>query len=92
MIHSIAFLEQGECVEKLGMMKNGHIFIFVSPHESNAEKCTFFSHQNKGFINYDFCRNWAVRNPTGTPAGTPVITKKVDPTLTGEGINTKTKG
>jgi hypothetical protein len=22
--------------------------------------------QNKGFINYIFCRNWAVRNPAGT--------------------------
>ena len=25
-----------------------------------------FPHQNKGFINFVFCRNWAVRNPVGT--------------------------
>ena len=24
------------------------------------------SPKNKGFINYVFCRNWAVRNPAGT--------------------------
>ena len=24
------------------------------------------THHNKGFINYVFCRNWAVRNPAGT--------------------------
>ena len=23
----------------------------------------YLKHQNKGFINYVFCRNWAVRNP-----------------------------
>ena len=24
------------------------------------------SNQNKGFLNYVFCRSWAVRNPAGT--------------------------
>ena len=27
---------------------------------------TKFPQQKKGFMNYLFCRNWAVRNPSGT--------------------------
>ena len=27
---------------------------------------TLLPYQNKGFVNYVFCNNWAVRNPAGT--------------------------
>ena len=47
-------------------MKNNHISTFPFLSASNAEKPTYYSHHNKGFINYLFCRNWAVRNPSGT--------------------------
>ena len=45
--------------------KNLYTFPFLQ--ESNKEKDHHSSfHQNKGFINHSFRRNWAVRNPTGT--------------------------
>ena len=36
-----------------------------------------FSHHNKGFINYVFCRNWAVRNPAGTTLDSSLVNKQV---------------
>ena len=36
-----------------------------------------FSHQNTGFINYVFCRNWAVRNPAGTRLDSSLVNKQV---------------
>ena len=50
----IAFLEERECVEKIVRMKDG------------LETPSKFTNNNKGFINYVFCRNWAVRNSGGT--------------------------
>ena len=37
-----------------------------------------FSHQNKGFINYVFCRNRAVRSPAGTRLDSSLVNKLVD--------------
>ena len=35
--------------------------------------------KNKGFINYVFCRNWAVRNPAGTRLdSSSLVNKQVD--------------
>ena len=35
--------------------------------------------KNKGFINYVFCRNWAVRNRTGTMLdSSSLVNKQVD--------------
>ena len=64
MHHSIAFLEERECVEKQCR---------AMPPQ--------FSHHNKGFINYVFCRNWAVRNPAGTRLDSSLVKKQVDPPL-----------
>ena len=36
-----------------------------------------FSYHNKGFINYVFCRNWAVRNPAGTRLDSSLVNKQV---------------
>ena len=36
-----------------------------------------FSHHNKGFINYTFCRYWAVRNPAGTRLDSSLVNKQV---------------
>ena len=36
-----------------------------------------FPHQNKGFINYVFCRNWAVRNHAGTRLDSSLVNKQV---------------
>ena len=37
-----------------------------SPLKQCRATSPLFSHQNKGFINYVFCRKWAVTNPAGT--------------------------
>ena len=64
MLIFIAFMEEREYVERLGRMDNGLVSTFHFLHSSNGEK-PFFNH-NKGFLNYAFCRDWAVRNPAGT--------------------------
>ena len=42
-----------------------------------SEASPNFPHQNKGFINYVFCRNRAVRNPAGTRLESSLVTKQV---------------
>ena len=44
---------------------NGLVYTFLQASNSEKHK-PIFSHHNKGFINYSFCRNRAVRNPAGT--------------------------
>ena len=44
MLLFIAFLQEWECVEKLGRMKNGLVSTFPFLHASNAEKPHFSSH------------------------------------------------
>ena len=39
-----------------------------------------FSHHDKGFINYVFCRNLAVRNPAGTRLDSSLVNKQVGQT------------
>ena len=47
--------------------------------ESNAQKHhRIFRNQNKGFINHSFCRNGAVRNPTGTRLESSLVNEQVD--------------
>ena len=41
-----------------------HIFLFQM--QAMQRNPTWFSHHNKGSINYAFCTNWAVRHPAGT--------------------------
>ena len=65
MVLCIAFLEKSEREEKLGTMKNEIVSTSFLIRASNPYKPQF-SHHNKGFINFVFCRNWAVRNPAGT--------------------------
>ena len=62
----IVYLEERKCVEKAWMDRNRHIYTFPFLHASNVENPTYYSHQNKGFINYVFCRNRAKRNPAVT--------------------------
>ena len=63
MVHLfVTFLEERGCVEVMLMMQNGLVPTFPFLHAINADK----HHHNKGFINYVFCRKWAVRNPAGT--------------------------
>ena len=38
----------------------------IPPGRQEREAPPNFPKKNKGFINYVFCRNWAVRNPAGT--------------------------
>ena len=40
-------------------------------------KAPQFSHHNKCFINYVFCRNWAVRNPAVTRLDSSLVNKQV---------------
>jgi hypothetical protein len=47
-----------------------HHFSFLilplSSRKALKRSTTQSPNQNKGFLNYVFCRNWAVRNLTGT--------------------------
>jgi hypothetical protein len=61
-----AFSKERECEEKLGSMKNGYVSHFPLFNASNAKKSPYFYQHKKDFIIKVFCRNWAVRNPTGT--------------------------
>ena len=38
---------------------------------------TYQGQLKKGFINYVFCRNWAVRNPAGTRLDSSLVNKQV---------------
>ena len=50
--------------------------------KQRRENPPYFSHTNKGFINYIFCRNWAVRNPAGTRLdSSSLVNKQVDDLL-----------
>ena len=46
--------------QKARRMINGLVLTFLF---SIKKTPSYFSHKKKGFINYVFCRNWAVRNP-----------------------------
>jgi hypothetical protein len=47
-----------------------HPFSFLilplSSRKALKRSTTQFPNQNKGFLSFVFCRNWAVRNPAGT--------------------------
>ena len=47
------------------------------PGKQWSEASPNFPHQNKGFINYFFCRNLAVRNPAGTRLDSSLAIKQV---------------
>ena len=54
-------------------------FIF---HPSSFQPANFPT-KNKGFINYVFCRNWAVRDPTGTRLdSSSLVNKQVEASCT----------
>ena len=55
------------------MMTNGLVSTFLQCRELPPQ----FSHHNKGFINYVFCRNWAVRSPAGTRLDSSLVNKQV---------------
>ena len=63
------------CIASMEKRKSGdksifHPFSFLmlplSPGTQWIKAPLDSPNQNKGFINYVFCRNWAVRNPAGT--------------------------
>ena len=63
MVHLfITFMEERGCVEMILMMQNKLVPTFNFLHAINADN----HHHNKSFINYVFCRNWTVRNSSGT--------------------------
>ena len=53
------------------------LHLFFSSDKQCRETLSEFSHHNKGFINYVFCRNWAVRNPAGTRLDSSLVNKQV---------------
>ena len=61
-----AFLEERGSIGKLEGWWMDLPHFYFSPLNQWRETPSQFSHQNKGFINYVSCRNWAVRNPAGT--------------------------
>ena len=63
------------CIVAMEKKKSGDEFIFhtfgfmILPRsfrEALNRTLPNSPNQNKGFLNYVFCRNWAVRNPAGT--------------------------
>ena len=61
----IDFLEERECVETLGRLRTDISPLFPFSMQAIQRNPSYYSHHNKGFINYVFCRNWAVRNLAG---------------------------
>ena len=53
------------------------LHITFPPGKQCSDLSPNFPHQNKGFINYVFCRNWAVRNLAGTRLDSSLVTKQV---------------
>ena len=53
------------------------IHFSLPPWKQCREMPPQFSNNNKGFINYVFCRNCAVRNPAGTRLDSSLINKQV---------------
>ena len=53
------------------------LHITFPPGKQWSEASPNFPHQNKGFINYVFCRNWAVRNPAATRLDSSLVNKQV---------------
>ena len=51
--------------------------LFFSPMKAMQRNAPQFSHYNKGFIIYIFCRNWVVRNPAGTRLDSSLVNKQV---------------
>ena len=52
------------------------LYLFVFSMEEMKRNSILVFHQNKGFINYVFCRNWGVRNPAGTRLDTSSLVNK----------------
>ena len=58
------------------------IFPLSSRKDRKDKHHPIFPHQNKGLINYVFCRNWPVRNPAGTRQDSSrLVNKQVAVTL-----------
>ena len=53
-------------MEKKKIGNHSTLHISFPPGKQWREAHPYFPRQNKGFINHSFCKNWAVRNPTGT--------------------------
>ena len=65
---------------KARRMTNGLVLTCFLVHWSNEEKLHLSSPIKKIFINYIFCRNWAVRNPAGTRLdSSSLVNKQVGP-------------
>ena len=71
-----AFLEERGKYRKARRTMNGLVFTFFFSVEAMKRNSILVIHQNKGFINYIFCRNWGVRNPAGTRLDTSSLVNK----------------
>ena len=72
-----AFLEErGSIVILEGWLLDLSSFFF-SIVEAKNRKSTLVLPSNKGFINYVFWRNWAVRNPAGTRLDSSLVNKQL---------------
>ena len=62
----IACMKKGKSVDMSVVHPSKPLHISFPPENQRREAPPYFPDQNKGFIKYVFCRNWAVRNPAGT--------------------------
>ena len=63
----IALMEKKKKVKTMSICHSSSFSILsLFSRKAVKEASANFLQENKRFINYVFCRNWAVRNPTGT--------------------------
>ena len=72
----IASMEKKKSEDKSIRHPSSFSILPLSCRKAVKEAPANFS-QKKGFINYVFCRNWAVRNPAGTRLDSSLVNKQV---------------
>ena len=74
----IASTEKKKSEDKSIRHPSSFSILSFSSRKAVKEAPANFPQKNKGFINYVFCRNWAVRNPAGTRlASSSLVNKQV---------------
>ena len=78
----IASMEEKKREDKSVYHPSRFLILPLSSRKVVKEAPANFPEENKGFINNIFCRNWAVRNPSGTRLNSSsLVNKQVDLSL-----------
>ena len=74
----IASMEKKKSKDKSICHPSSFSILLLSSRKAVKEAPANFPQINKVFINYVFCRNWAVRNPAGTRLDSSLVNKQVE--------------